>query len=97
MTPTNKRIAARAHASRNSPLPYLTAANPYVDAKLSFVAGRITRMQAAAMVASDRQWIAECELRGHKPLEAARVVVDTQWTADLVEAIQRVKSGAAAS
>lgn len=75
--------------------------HPYVAAKRAFVAGQIPIAQAAAMVAADREFIAEYELgelAGRYDdcgvYEAAKRVVVTKWRGELVAAIQASKRGA---
>jgi hypothetical protein len=81
--------------SKRSTMKYLYDRHPYIDARKAFLADHITIEQAAAMIAADREWIAECELTGLKPYATALQVVRDVWRADLVKAIQTRKRQAA--
>jgi hypothetical protein len=66
--------------------------HPYVYAHDAFVAGNMTVAQAVAMVASDREFIAESELgiltdryQFEDVLAAARHVVENVWRMELIE------------
>jgi hypothetical protein len=68
--------------------------HPYIDARARYVAGLIPACQARAMMAADREFIAECELslRDVKT-EAARVVSEV-WRPELCARIVQDKRGA---
>lgn len=63
---------------------FLEDRHPWIVAERRFLAGEITRLQAAGMVATDREFIAEVELRGGDPVAEARRVVREVWTPRLV-------------
>jgi len=67
--------------------------HPYLAAKERFMAGEITRLQAVAMVASDREFVAEVELdpRHANVFASARAVVEQNWVPELVLAITKGK------
>lgn len=48
----------------------------WTQARQKFFANKITRAQAAGMVANDLDFVAEAELKGFDPIDAAREVVD---------------------
>jgi hypothetical protein len=73
---------------------WLRAERPYSAAYSLYMAGRITSDQAIAMVARDRDFIAESELRGYPPAIAARAVVIEKWRAELVARTQQQQRGA---
>jgi hypothetical protein len=62
----------------------LAKRHPYTWAHDAYVAGRIHSSQAALMCASDREFIAECEMQGLSPrTEAFRIVRDI-WSPEMV-------------
>jgi hypothetical protein len=67
----------------------LSERHPYIVARHRFMDGMITRHQAAAMIASDPEFIAESAL-GHSALSKddrialAWRIVDEQWLPELV-------------
>lgn len=68
------------------------AAHPYITARDKYFAGRIPSTQAIGMVASDRDFIAESELAGLNPVEAAREIVLKDWRAHLVRRVTSTAS-----
>lgn len=70
------------------------ARHPHIAAREGYVNGGIPMVQAVGMVASDPEFIAECELTYGTALatriELARAVVEG-WMADAVAEAQRVK------
>lgn len=64
--------------------------HPYLDARERFMRGELTRVQAAGMVASDRDFIAECELNGLKPEREARLMVERKWCPELLRRMTSV-------
>lgn len=71
---------------------FMRSYHPFIAARDAFVAGNLTTTQAISMCASDRDWIAECELSGFCPVEKARAVVTDVWRKELVARIQRDKA-----
>jgi hypothetical protein len=67
--------------------------HPFCWARDEFLAGNLTIAQAVAMVARDRDFIAETDLgmTGESPLEAATRVVWSVWCPELVARIQAEK------
>lgn len=62
--------------------------HPFLTAREDFIAGRLHSVNAIAMAAKDRDFIAEAELNGMEPLEAARHVVAGPWARRRVAALQ---------
>lgn len=68
-------------------IDHLRDRHPYVTARDAYFAGRIPATQAIGMVARDREFIAEAELAGLTPVEAAREIVLKDWRAHLVRRV----------
>jgi hypothetical protein len=60
--------------------------HPWIIARGRFVRGEITREQAAAMAASDREFVTEHTLGLHDgtPYECAKGIVDGQWSKEAI-------------
>jgi hypothetical protein len=66
--------------------------HPYIIARKRFVAGEITREQAASMCAMDREWIAECDLSSKDPYAMAlELTIRGDWAKEAVAAAQARK------
>lgn len=59
--------------------------HPYLVAEKCYSTGRMHSATAIGLVARDRGFIAEAELRGIDVIEAARKVVLEKWRARLVK------------
>ena len=95
------RIAAAPRRTRVKPgfnyLDALHARHPYIVAKQLFVAGRLTVAQAAAMAATDREFIAEFEMsyaqeEGSTAYSAAERIVRRERAPELVARIRADKA-----
>ncbi len=71
-------------------LDFLRDRHSYLVAKELFFADKITRANAAGMIARDPDFIAECELNGKRPEREARLVVERVWLPELVRSLTRV-------
>lgn len=71
----------------------LSDSHPYLIAREGFLAGLMHTTQAIGMVASDRDFRAEAELRGWNVVEAAREVVLERWLPKLVEEVAHGNAG----
>ncbi len=66
----------------------LSDRHPFLTAREAFLAGRIHSAQAIGMAAKDREFIAESELKGLVPLEAARDVIAGPWMRRRLECLK---------
>jgi hypothetical protein len=85
--------AARTMQSLGAMGDWYRTEHPFAWARDEFLAGNIPMSQAVAMVARDRDFIAETEMgdAGESPLEAATRVVWHVWRPELVARIQAEK------
>jgi hypothetical protein len=60
--------------------------HPYCEAERLFCAGRIPVAQAVGMMLTDREFIAECELRGLDKSANAERIVRNVWALQLLQA-----------
>lgn len=59
--------------------------HPYIEAERLFCAGGIPVAQAVGMMLTDREFIAECELKGVNKAATAEAIVRNTWARKLLQ------------